>query len=235
LTPAKSQSALTQNQIRSFWAAWGGWALDGMDSFIYALVLVPAMRELLPASGKPATAANLGFYGGMLFSVFLIGWGFAFLWGPIADRFGRVRTLSFTILCYSLFTFLGCTATSLWQLAIFRFVAGIGIGGEWTLGGILVAEEWPEDRRVQGAAWMHTGYYFGFFVAAALNYTLGARYGWRVVFAVGGAPALLVALVRYGVREPDRWRNCVKQIESPFLYLFSPFYRRRTLLNALFL
>ncbi len=206
-----------------------------MDSFIYALVLVPAMRELLPASGKPASAANLGFYGGLLFSVFLIGWGFAFLWGPIADRFGRVRTLSFTILCYSLFTFLGCAAGTVWQLALFRFLAGIGIGGEWTLGGILVAEEWPEDRRVQGAAWMHTGYYFGFFVAAALNYTLGAKYGWRVMFAVGGAPALLVALIRYGVREPERWKNCVRQIESPFLYLFSPVYRRRTLLNALFL
>ena len=226
---------LSQNQIRSFWAAWGGWALDGMDSFIYALVLVPALRDLLPASGKDATPANLGYYGGLLFSVFLVGWGFAFLWGPVADRFGRVRTLSFTILCYSLFTFLGCAATSVWQLALFRFIAGIGIGGEWTLGGILIAEEWPERRRVQGAAWMHTGYYFGFFVAAALNYYVGAKYGWRVMFAVGGTPALLVALIRYGVREPERWTHRLNRVRSPFLHLFSPEYRRRTLLNALFL
>ncbi len=105
-----------------------------MDSFIYALVLVPAMRDLLPASGKVANAANLGYYGGLLFALFLVGWGFAFLWGPIADRFGRVRTLAFTILVYSLFTFLGCAAQSVWQLALFRFLAGIGIGGEWTLG-----------------------------------------------------------------------------------------------------
>src|SRR5947209_1840019 len=100
------QSTLTKNQVRGFWAAWGGWALDGMDSFIYALVLVPAMRDLLPASGKAesaasVTAAQLGYYGGLLFSVFLIGWGCGFVWGPIADRFGRVRTLTFTILCYS--------------------------------------------------------------------------------------------------------------------------------------
>ena len=76
-----------------------------MDSFIYALVLVPALRELLPKSGIPATGANVGFYGGLLFALFLVGWGMALIWGPVADRFGRVRTLALTILCYSLFTF----------------------------------------------------------------------------------------------------------------------------------
>ena len=96
--------------------AWAGWALDGMDSFIYALVLVPALRDLLPRSGLSADQANIGFYGGVLFAVFLVGWGFAFLWGPLADRFGRVRTLILTILCYSLFTFLGCAAMTVWQL-----------------------------------------------------------------------------------------------------------------------
>ena len=161
---------LTPNQIRGFWAAWAGWALDGMDSFIYALVLVPALRDLLPRSGIAATPANIGFYGGVLFAIFLVGWGFAFLWGPIADRFGRVRTLMLTILCYSLFTFLGCVAANVWQLALFRFLAGVGIGGEWTLGGVFVAEEWPESRRKQGAAYMHTGYYFGTFLAAIVNY-----------------------------------------------------------------
>ncbi len=98
---------LTSNQIRGFWAAWAGWMLDGMDSFIYALVLIPALRELLPASRINASAGQLGFYGGLLFALFLIGWGLAFLWGPIADRFGRVRTLMLTILCYSVFTFAG--------------------------------------------------------------------------------------------------------------------------------
>jgi MFS family permease len=237
----KERQALTPNQVRGFWAAWGGWALDGMDSFIYALVLVPALRDLLPASGQAASAANLGYYGGLLFSVFLIGWGCAFLWGPFADRFGRVRTLTLTILCYSLFTFLGCAATSVWQLGLFRFMAGIGIGGEWTLGGILVAEEWPENRRAQGAAWMHTGYYFGIFLAAVLNYLIGSRYGWRVMFAVGGTPALLVAFIRYGVQEPERWKSRIGtaagswKASAAFFRLFSAEYRRRTLLNSLFL
>src|ERR1700704_1092908 len=102
---------LTRNQIRGFWASWGGWALDGMDSFIYALVMVPALTELLPKSGIPSTGANVGVYGGLLFALFLVGWGFAFLWGPVADKFGRVRTLTLTILWYSVFTFLGAIAT----------------------------------------------------------------------------------------------------------------------------
>jgi MFS family permease len=225
---------LTRNQIRGFWAAWGGWALDGMDSFIYALVLDPALRELLPRSGLAADTANIGFYGGLLFAVFLVGWGFAFVWGPIADRFGRVRTLILTILCYSVFTFLGAVAAGIWQLAVFRFLAGMGIGGEWTLGGVFVAEEWPERRRAQGAAWMHTGYYFGVFLAAIVNYVIGSRYGWRAVFAVGGTPALLVAFIRYGVAEPKRWqaRAAGVRARDAFGAIFSPEYRRRTLVNA---
>ncbi len=226
--------SLTRNQVRGFWAAWAGWTLDGMDSFLYALVLVPALRELLPKSGVPADQAHTGYYGGILFAVFLVGWGCAFLWGPLADRFGRVRTLMLTILCYSLFTFLGAIAASVWQLALFRFLAGAGIGGEWTLGGVLVAEEWPESRRRQGAAWMHTGYYFGIFLAAIVNSVIGARYGWRAVFAVGGMPALLVAFIRYGVSEPKRWRQSQRLLtaRAAFFALFSPEYRRRTIVNA---
>ncbi len=229
---------LTRNQHRGFWAAWGGWALDGMDSFIYALVLVPALRDLLPRSGLAATPAHIGYYGSALFATFLVGWGCAFLWGPFADRFGRVRTLVLTILCYSVFTFLGCAAANIWQLAIFRFFAGVGIGGEWTLGGVFVAEEWPESRRVQGAAWMHTGYYAGAFLAALVNSTIGARYGWRAVFAVGGTPALLVALIRYGVAEPKRWQQRAAAMgpawtaRAAFCALFSAEYRRRTVVNA---
>jgi len=229
---------LTPNQVRGFWAAWAGWALDGMDSFIYALVLVPALRDLLPRSGLAANADNIGYYGGVLFAIFLMGWGCAFLWGPIADRFGRVRTLVLTILCYSLFTFLGSVSAGVWQLALFRFLAGAGIGGEWTLGGVFVAEEWPEERRKQGAAWMHTGYYFGVFLAAIVYCTIGSRYGWRAVFAVGGTPALLVAFIRYGVSEPERWRNRLQKLARPwtagdaFRALFSSEYRRRTIVNS---
>jgi len=240
VSTAVSRPSLTPNQVRGFWAAWGGWALDGMDSFIYALVLAPALRELLPRSGIAATGENIGYYGSVLFALFLIGWGLSMIWGPVADRFGRVRTLMLTILCYSLFTFLGALVTNVWQLAACRLLAGAGIGGEWSMGGTFVAEEWPEDRRKMGAGYMHTGYYFGFFLAALANYVVGVRYGWRWMFVVGGTPALLVTFIRYGVRESDAWRTRVAERRRPALgeafgQLFSPTYARRTILNSLYL
>jgi MFS family permease len=230
--PTTAKVRLNANQIRGFWASWGGWALDGMDSFIYALVLVPALRELLPKSGIPATAGNVGFYGGLLFALFLIGWGMAIVWGPVADRFGRVRTLMLTILCYSVFTFLAAFGQNVWQVAICRLLAGVGIGGEWAMGGTFVAEEWPEERRKMGAGLMHTGYYFGFFLAALANHFVGETHGWRPMFMIGGAPAILVGFILYGVSESSRWRAHAKRVTSPFATIFKPEYRRRTLLNS---
>ena len=235
------KSRLNPNQIRSFWAAWGGWTMDGMDSFIYSLVLVPALRELLPRSGIAATTANVGFYGGLLFALFMLGWGTGMIWGPIADRFGRVRTMMFSILSFSLFTLLAAFSVGVWTLALFRFLAGVGIGGEWGIGAALVSEDWPEERRTMGAALMHTGYYIGFFLAAASNYFIGSRFGWRYMFVVGGVPALFIAWIRKNVREPARWENKLEQLgetwsmRSAFLALFSPLYRRRTILNSLYL
>jgi MFS family permease len=234
----QAPAGLTTDQIRGFWAAWGGWMLDGMDSFIYALILLPSLRDLLPRSGIVATQNNVGFYGGLLFALFLVGWGFAFLWGPIGDRFGRVRTLMLTIIWYSVFTFLGALVTNVWELAILRLLAGIGVGGEWAMGGTFVAESWPESRRRSGAGYMHTGYYVGIFLAAIANYAIGSHYGWRVMFIVGGVPALLLAWVRHGVKEPARWSAKAGVIRSssvyqPFALLFSPTLRQRTILNSL--
>ena len=232
---------LTRNQRRGFLAAWGGFVLDGMDSFIYALVMVPALRELLPQSGIPGDQSHVGYYGGLLFALFLVGWGCSLVWGPIADRYGRVITLMLTIVCYSLFTFLGAFAVNVWMLAAFRFLAGIGIGGEWSMGGTFIAEVLPEDRRKWGAGLMHTGYYVGVFLAAIANYTIGARYGWRAMFLVGGAPALLVGFIRFGVTESKRWENRIAQVGQSwtmlkaFAALFSPQYRRRTILNSTYL
>jgi MFS family permease len=236
-----SRVSLTTNQRRGFLAAWGGWVLDGMDSFIYALVMTPALRELLPRSGIPSDQSHIGYYGGLLFALFLVGWGCSLLWGPIADRFGRVLTLMLTIFCYSFFTFLGAFATSVWMLAAFRLLAGVGIGGEWSMGGTFVAEELPEARRKTAAGVMHTGYYVGILLAAIINYFVGARWGWRAMFLVGGTPALLVGFIRYGVTEPKRWEKRLAQVGdrwtilSAFLALFSPEYRRRTLLNSIYL
>jgi len=235
-----TSTSLTRNQIRGFWASWGGWTLDGMDSVIYALVLVPAMTTLLPHSGIAATKINIGYYGSLSFALFLIGWGLAFLWGPVGDKFGRVRTLMATIVWYSVFTFLSAFVTTWWQLAVLRLLAGIGIGGEWAMGGTFVAEEWPENRRRMGAGFMHTGYYVGFFLASLANYAIGSHYGWRAMFIVGGLPALLLAWLRHGVTEPATWKKKESVVRSwaiwrPFAALFTSQWRRRTILNALFM
>ena len=180
VTPLVSavHTKLSRQQITGFWGAWAGWTLDGMDSVIYALVLSPALTELLPKSGIKATPTNVGFAGSTLFALFLVGWGLSLVWGPIADKFGRSRVLAATIFVYAIFTGAAALSQTVWQLGLFRLLAGIGIGGEWALAGTYVAEAWPEDRRKMGAGYLQTGYYAGFFLASALNYAVAPHYGW---------------------------------------------------------
>jgi len=226
---------LTSAQITGFWGAWSGWTLDGMDSFIYALVLSPALSELLPRSGITKTAENVGFAGSILFALFLVGWGLSFIWGPVADRFGRARVLAATVLAYAVFTGAAALAANVWQLGLFRLLAGIGIGGEWALAGTYVAEAWPEDRRKMGAGYLQTGYYFGFFIAAALNYTVGARFGWRAMFLCGLSPVIISVLITMCVKEPERWKKRAtepRRRKGSLAQILSAEYRRKTIVNA---
>lgn len=234
-TAAAGKTKLNRQQLNGFWAAWTGWLLDGMDSVIYALVLTSAMKQLLPASGITATPGHTAMFGSILFALFLVGWGLSFLWGPLADRFGRSRALMFTILVYSVFTFLSGFAHNIWELAIFRLIAGIGIGGEWSMAGTFVSESWPEDRRKMGAGYLQTGYYAGFFVAAALNFTIGASLGWRAMFFCGLVPALVSFWVLAGVKEPEKFervRQTRPSSRSPLALIFEPEYRKRTIINS---
>lgn len=229
-----ARTTLNRQQIVGFWAAWSGWLLDGMDSVIYALVMAPALTELLPRSGMEVTPARVGYVGSVLFAVFLAGWGCSFVWGPLADRFGRTRALAATILMYALFTGAAAFSTNVWQLGVFRFLAGVGVGGEWAMAGTYVAEAWPEDRRKMGAGYLQTGYYFGFFVAAALNYTVGAHYGWRAMFLCGFVPVIVSVLTLSKVREPERWKahEAEARRAHPLAEIFGPTYRKRTIVNA---
>ena len=232
--PAVARTKLNRQQVLGFWAAWAGWTLDGMDSVIYALVLAPALTELLPRSGIDASPTQVGFIGSILFALFLVGWGFSFIWGPIADRFGRTKSLAATILMYAVFTGLAAFAGNVWELGLFRFLAGIGVGGEWAMAGTFVAESWPEDRRKMGAGYLQTGYYFGFFVAAALNYTIGVRYGWRAMFLCGLTPVVVAILTLVKVKEPARWKAHEAEAKRahPLAEILGPVYRKRTLVNA---
>jgi MFS family permease len=229
------RTPLNKQQIIGFWAAWAGWLLDGMDSVIYALVLGPALTELLPRSGIEITPGNVGFAGSILFALFLAGWGMSFIWGPIGDRFGRTRTLAATILIYSVFTGAAALSQNVYELAIFRFLAGIGIGGEWAMAGTYVAEAWPEDRRKMGAGYLQSGYYFGFFVAAALNATVGASLGWRAMFLCGLIPVVVSILTLFKVEEPVRWIRLQERgasATSPLRLIFSARYLKRSLVMS---
>jgi MFS family permease len=231
---AKTRTPLNRSQIAGFWGAWAGWTLDGMDSFIYALVLAPALTELLPKSGYAATPGTVGLAGSILFALFLVGWGLSFIWGPIADRFGRTKVLAATIFLFAIFTGLAATSHTVWELGFYRFVAGIGIGGEWALAGTYVAEAWPEDRRKMGAGYLQTGYYAGFFLAAALNYTIGAHFGWRAMFLTGGVPMIIAIVVLLRVKETEKWQRVEGQAAhgSPLKTIFSARYAQRTLAAA---
>jgi len=206
-----------------------------MDSFIYALVLAPALTELLPNSGYAATPADVGRAGSILFALFLVGWGLSSLWGPLADRFGRTKVLAATIFTFAIFTGLSATAHTVWELGIYRFIAGVGIGGEWALAGTYVAEAWPEDRRKMGAGYLQTGYYAGFFLAAALNYTVGARLGWRAMFLTGIVPVVVAIGILLRVKEPERWKkegHLAQVRKNPLMMIFRAPYSRRTVVNA---
>jgi MFS family permease len=229
-----TRSKLTGQQIIGFWAAWSGWALDGMDSFIYALVLAPAMTELLPRSGLAATPGNVGLAGSVLFAVFLVGWGLSFVWGPVSDLFGRTRALAATVFVYALFTTIAAFSHNLYQLGLFRLLAGVGIGGEWAVAGTYVSEAWPEDRRKMGAGYLQTGYYVGFFLAAALNYTVGAHFGWRAMFLCGSLPVVVSLVITARVKEPERWKHSHRNItqRTPLREIFRIHYRRRTVINT---
>jgi len=128
---------------------------------------------------------------------------------------------------------------TVWQLGLFRLLAGIGIGGEWALAGTYVAEAWPEDRRKMGAGYLQTGYYTGFFLASALNYTVGAHYGWRAMFWCGLTPVIVAAMILLRVKEPERWQQKAKVKAtgglSSLRKIFSPPYTQRTLVNTVLL
>ena len=177
-----------------------------MDSTLYALVLQPALQELLKnQSPGGVTQQDIGLYGGIIFSIFLIGWALGgIVFGVLADRFGRTRVLVWTILIYAVFTGLAALSQSWWQLALFRFITALGIGGEWAAGAALVAEVWPESKRAKAAGLLQSAWAAGFLLAALITLVL-RHAGWRPIFLVGICPAFVALLVRLWVKEPERW------------------------------
>jgi MFS family permease len=203
------ESSLRHGVTRYQWlillVAWLGWVFDSMDATIYALVLHPALHDLLRRqTGGDVSPEAIGWYGGIIMSIFLIGWAIGgVVFGVLADRFGRTRTLIATILVYAVFTGLAALSANWWQLAIYRFLTALGIGGEWAAGAALVAEVWPEAKRTKAAGLLQSAWAAGFLIAAVVN-LLMREHGWRATFVVGIAPAVVALFVRLWGKEPER-------------------------------
>src|SRR5437867_7802741 len=198
---------VTPYQWQVLLVAWLGWVFDSMDAMIYALVLQPALHDLLQAAsgGAPVSNSDIGRYGGIVFSIFLVGWAIGgVLFGVLADYVGRTRTLIVTILIYAVFTGMAALSQDWWHLAIYRFLTALGTGGEWAAGASLVAEVWPEGKRAKAGGILQSAWAAGFFLAALFNLLLRGN-GWRVLFVVGVVPALVALVIRLWVREPERW------------------------------
>src|SRR5438477_7053089 len=203
---------LSAQQWKSGIAAWLGWTFDGLDMHLYTLVAAPFVAQLL--GNLSTTDDKVGKYSSIIQGAFLLGWalGGAFF-GQIGDRLGRARTLGLTVLTYAAFTGLSFFAQQWWHLLIFRFLAALGIGGEWAVGASLLAETWPRNWRPWLAATLQSGVNVGILVACAANLILAAAPP-RYLFLIGILPALLVFWIRRAVPEPAEWRSAKERAHS---------------------
>ncbi len=224
---------LTANERATLVATFGGWALDGMDVMIYSFVIPTLIAVWHLRTGQA----------GMLSTVALLissagGW----LAGVLADRFGRTRILQLTILWFAVFTFLSGFTNSFWQLLITRGLQGLGFGGEWAVGSVLMGEAIRSRYRGKAVGTVQSGWAVGWGVTAVcytvLFSLLPAATAWRAMFWIGILPALLVFYIRRNVPEPEIFqRTRTREVSlgegSSFLGIFSPAMLRTTALTVL--
>ena len=220
-------SAATLAQRRVVIAASLGWMLDAFDVMLYSIVLTTLMR----AFAMSRTTA------GLLNALTLIASALGgLLFGMLADRFGRRRMLTASILAYSVFTFTCGLSTSIFMLAIFRFLLGLGMGGEWNTGAALVAESWPAAWRGRALGIVQSSWAIGYALAALvagliLNYAGAAHASWRWVFFVGILPAFLVLWIQHRVPEPPLWERA-RAASTPQGHSLRPYLRPLIVLTA---
>jgi MFS family permease len=202
---------LSPQQWKSGIAAWLGWLFDGLDMHLYTVVATPFVAQLLVVD---QTDSATGYYSSVIQAAFLVGWALGGgFFGRIGDRMGRARALMLTVLTYAAFTGLSYFAQNWWHLLICRFLAALGIGGEWAVGASLLSETWPRRWRPWMAATLQSAVNIGVLLAMAAYYPLtlidysNPYYRYRVVFLIGILPALLVLWIRRAVPEPEEWQT----------------------------
>ena len=218
---AKANSSVN---TKAYIAAWLGWTFDGLDGYLYAMVALPFVTELV---GNQAAAKQPAAW---IQGAFLFGWAIGgAVFGRIGDRIGRSRTLTITILTYAVFTGLSAIAPNWQVLLIFRFISALGIGGEWAAGSTLVAETLHPKHRAWASATLQSGYVCGM-IGAALTVGLLGKFDPRYVFLVGIIPALFTVWIRRAVPEPEEWKGeRERKTMPPISALFSPGIRSVTL------
>ena len=188
----------TTEQRRTLLAAALGWMLDAFDAMLYALVLTHVMRDL---GMSKATS-------GLLYTLTLLASGMGgVLFGFLADRVGRKRALMLSILTYSICSFASGLSTTVLMLAVFRFILGLGMGGEWNTGATLVAETWPDEFRAKAIAMVQSSWAIGFALAALVSGIVLRYASWRYVFFVGILPALITLWIQNRVPESEMWQE----------------------------
>jgi MFS family permease len=203
---------------RALIAAALGWMLDSFDVMLYALTLA----SIMPALGLSKETA------GLLGSITLLAAAAGgIVFGVVADRFGRTRALMASVLIYSVFTAACGLAQNAAQLAVFRVLLGIGMGGEWASGAALVSETWPDRHRGKALGLMQSAWAIGYAAAALVTMVVLPRWGWRAVFFIGILPAFLTIWVRARVEEPRLWRETVRRRGS-LRAIFAPGLLRLT-------
>jgi MFS family permease len=217
-------------------AALLGWMFDGLEMGLFPLIARPALQEMQAVAGGALSDKFVGYWMGIVTAAFLLGaaaGGIAFGW--LGDRIGRVRAMSLSILCYSLFTGFVYFAQSPWQLAGLRFVAALGMGGEWALGVALVMEVWPERFRPMLAGFIGMASNIGFALIACVGlFAAVTRDSWRWVALVGAAPAVLTLFILWFVPESERWQAAAKATPTkPLREALTPPLLWTTLLAAL--
>jgi MFS family permease len=227
-SPPNSFAEITPQQRRSGLAAWLGWMFDGLDMHLYTLVALPFVAELLHVS---ASARDASVKASIIQASFLVGWAAGgAVFGRIGDLLGRSRTLVLTILTYAVFTGLSFFAQEWWHLLAFRFLAALGIGGEWAVGASLLAETWPARWRPWLAAILQTAVNCGVLLAC-LSGTLLAGTPYRYIFLVGILPAFVTLWIRRAVPEPEEWASAHERERAPGIAtLFRGDIRRTTLI-----
>lgn len=201
---------LTAVQWRALAASWLAWLFDGFENYALVLAAPLAMRELLAPEQAPQTPVYIG---GLL-SATLIGRAtVGMLAGILTDYIGRRRMLMLTIAWYSVSTGLTALSPSYWFMLLFRFLAGLGLGGEWGPGTAIVAEFWPAHLRGRAAAALQSAFGFGFLLAT-LVWLFVSQLGpsaWRLMFLLGILPALLVLYIRTGISDPELWARAAER------------------------